>query len=83
MFLSTVFYTQGEYIIVKVEGFRSKFLFLCYLSQCSPGGLYGGYNSQGLFPQQRIPPHSQDLQPKTFPKPIYSYRWAIISDIRA
>ncbi|KAI4896119.1 hypothetical protein NFI96_011371, partial [Prochilodus magdalenae] len=41
--------------------------------QCSPGGLYGGYNSQSLFTQQRIPPHSQDLQPKTFPKPIYSY----------
>ncbi|XP_066510744.1 forkhead box protein N4-like [Hoplias malabaricus] len=41
--------------------------------QCSPGGHYGGYNNQSIFPQQHIPPHSQDLQPKTFPKPIYSY----------
>uniref|UniRef100_W5KHG4 Forkhead box N4 n=1 Tax=Astyanax mexicanus TaxID=7994 RepID=W5KHG4_ASTMX len=44
-----------------------------HLNECSPGGLYAGYSSQSLFPQQRIPPHSQDLQPKTFPKPIYSY----------
>ncbi|XP_016423523.1 forkhead box protein N4-like [Sinocyclocheilus rhinocerous] len=41
--------------------------------QCSPGGIYGNYNSQSLFPQPRITAHNQDLQPKTFPKPIYSY----------
>ncbi|XP_076855032.1 forkhead box protein N4 isoform X2 [Brachyhypopomus gauderio] len=41
--------------------------------QCSPGGVYGGYSSQGLYLQQGLTPHSQDLTPKTFPKPIYSY----------
>ncbi|KAL2091870.1 hypothetical protein ACEWY4_011668 [Coilia grayii] len=42
--------------------------------QCSPVGLYGGYNNQTLFSQPRIAPHSnQDLHPKAFPKPIYSY----------
>ncbi|KAI7813242.1 winged helix nude [Triplophysa rosa] len=41
--------------------------------QCSPGGLYGNFNSQSLYPQARMNAHNQDLQPKTFPKPIYSY----------
>ncbi|XP_056601995.1 forkhead box protein N4 isoform X1 [Triplophysa dalaica] len=41
--------------------------------QCSPGGLYGNFNSQSLYPQVRMNSHNQDLQPKTFPKPIYSY----------
>ncbi|XP_026885572.2 forkhead box protein N4 [Electrophorus electricus] len=41
--------------------------------QCSPGGLYGGYTNQSLYLQQGLAPHSQDLTPKTFPKPIYSY----------
>uniref|UniRef100_A0A8C1QHE3 Forkhead box N4 n=1 Tax=Cyprinus carpio TaxID=7962 RepID=A0A8C1QHE3_CYPCA len=41
--------------------------------QCSPSGHYGNYNNQSLFPQHRITAHNQDLQPKTFPKPIYSY----------
>ncbi|XP_062399979.1 forkhead box protein N4 [Sardina pilchardus] len=42
--------------------------------QCSPVGLYGSYNNQTLFSQPRIAPHSnQDLHPKSFPKPIYSY----------
>uniref|UniRef100_A0AAY4BY53 Fork-head domain-containing protein n=1 Tax=Denticeps clupeoides TaxID=299321 RepID=A0AAY4BY53_9TELE len=42
--------------------------------QCSPVGLYGGYSSPALFPQPRLAPHSnQELQPKSFPKPIYSY----------
>ncbi|XP_046697349.1 forkhead box protein N4 [Silurus meridionalis] len=42
--------------------------------QCSPGGLYSSFNNQSLFTQQQIhTPHSQETQPKTFPKPIYSY----------
>ncbi|KAK3514808.1 hypothetical protein QTP70_032431 [Hemibagrus guttatus] len=42
--------------------------------QCSPGGLYSNFNNQSLFTQQQIhTPHSQETQPKTFPKPIYSY----------
>ncbi|KAJ8379365.1 hypothetical protein SKAU_G00001430 [Synaphobranchus kaupii] len=44
--------------------------------QCSPAGLYSSasYSNQGPFNQPRLAPHSnQDLQPKSFPKPIYSY----------
>ncbi|XP_062874175.1 forkhead box protein N4 [Trichomycterus rosablanca] len=41
--------------------------------QCSPGGLYTTYTPQNIFTQQQITPHSQESQPKTFPKPIYSY----------
>lgn len=44
--------------------------------QCSAGGLYTNFNNQSLFTQQQIhTTHSQETQPKTFPKPIYSYRW--------
>uniref|UniRef100_A0A674AR03 Forkhead box N4 n=1 Tax=Salmo trutta TaxID=8032 RepID=A0A674AR03_SALTR len=43
--------------------------------QCTPAGLYGNvsFNNQSLFTQPRLAPQNQDLQPKTFPKPIYSY----------
>ncbi|KAG5840359.1 hypothetical protein ANANG_G00187970 [Anguilla anguilla] len=44
--------------------------------QCSAAGLYSStsYSNQGPFNQPRLAPHSnQDLQPKSFPKPIYSY----------
>ncbi|XP_030646887.1 forkhead box protein N4 [Chanos chanos] len=41
--------------------------------QCSPGGLYSNYSNQNMFPQPHITTHNQDLQPKSFPKPIYSY----------
>ncbi|XP_006640273.1 forkhead box protein N4 [Lepisosteus oculatus] len=44
--------------------------------QCSPAGLYSNtsYSSQSPFSQPRLAPHnSQDLQPKSYPKPIYSY----------
>ncbi|XP_063051133.1 forkhead box protein N4 [Engraulis encrasicolus] len=42
--------------------------------QCSPVGLYGSYANQTLFSQPRIAPHgNQELHPKSFPKPIYSY----------
>ncbi|KAG9339560.1 hypothetical protein JZ751_023451, partial [Albula glossodonta] len=44
--------------------------------QCSPAGLYSNtsYSNQSPFTQPRLAPHSnQDLQPKSFPKPIYSY----------
>ncbi|XP_036383866.1 forkhead box protein N4 [Megalops cyprinoides] len=43
--------------------------------QCSPG-LYSttSYSNQSPFTQPRLAPHNtQDLQPKSFPKPIYSY----------
>ncbi|XP_017269287.1 forkhead box protein N4 [Kryptolebias marmoratus] len=43
--------------------------------QCSAGGLYSNvsFNNQSLFTQPRLAPQEQELQPKTFPKPIYSY----------
>ncbi|XP_076007093.1 forkhead box protein N4 [Genypterus blacodes] len=43
--------------------------------QCSTGGLYTNvsFNNQSLFTQPRLAPQDQDLQPKSFPKPIYSY----------
>uniref|UniRef100_A0A3Q2CVQ6 Forkhead box N4 n=1 Tax=Cyprinodon variegatus TaxID=28743 RepID=A0A3Q2CVQ6_CYPVA len=43
--------------------------------QCSAGGLYSNvsFNNQSLFAQPRLAPQEQDLQPKSFPKPIYSY----------
>lgn len=43
--------------------------------QCSPAGLYSNvsFNNQSLFTQPRLAPQNQDLQPKSFPKPIYSY----------
>ncbi|XP_061907237.1 forkhead box protein N4 [Entelurus aequoreus] len=43
--------------------------------QCSTGGLYSNvsFNNQSLFSQPRLAPQEQDLQPKSFPKPIYSY----------
>ncbi|MBN3304293.1 FOXN4 protein, partial [Amia calva] len=43
--------------------------------QCSPAGLYSNtsYN-HSPFSQPRLAPHTnQDLQPKSYPKPIYSY----------
>ena len=46
------------------------------LPQCSPAGLYSNvsFSSQSLFTQPRLAPQNQELQPKAFPKPIYSYR---------
>ncbi|TSR04331.1 Forkhead box protein N4 [Bagarius yarrelli] len=42
--------------------------------QCSHGALYNTFNNQSLFTHQQIhTPHSQETQPKTFPKPIFSY----------
>ncbi|NP_001279572.1 forkhead box protein N4 [Callorhinchus milii] len=43
--------------------------------QCSPGNIYSpSYSTQSQYSQPRLAPHStQDLQPKTYPKPIYSY----------
>ncbi|KAM9810839.1 forkhead box protein N4 [Neosynchiropus ocellatus] len=43
--------------------------------QCTTGGLYSNvsFNNQSLFTQPRLAPQEQDLQPKSFPKPIYSY----------
>ncbi|KAG7244036.1 hypothetical protein INR49_006197 [Caranx melampygus] len=43
--------------------------------QCSTGGLYSNvsFNDQSLFTQPRLAPQDQELQPKSFPKPIYSY----------
>ncbi|XP_028313665.1 forkhead box protein N4 [Gouania willdenowi] len=43
--------------------------------QCSAGGLYSNvsFNNQSLFTQPRLAPQEQELQPKSFPKPIYSY----------
>ncbi|TNN56676.1 Forkhead box protein N4 [Liparis tanakae] len=43
--------------------------------QCSAGGLYSNvsFNNQSLFTQPRLAPQDQELQPKSFPKPIYSY----------
>ncbi|CDQ66346.1 unnamed protein product [Oncorhynchus mykiss] len=43
--------------------------------QCSPAGFYSNvsFNNQNLFTQPRLAPQNQDLQPKSFPKPIYSY----------
>ncbi|MEQ2171867.1 hypothetical protein GOODEAATRI_014993, partial [Goodea atripinnis] len=39
------------------------------------GGLYSNvsFNNQSLFTQPRLAPQEQELQPKSFPKPIYSY----------
>uniref|UniRef100_A0A8C5ANF0 Forkhead box N4 n=1 Tax=Gadus morhua TaxID=8049 RepID=A0A8C5ANF0_GADMO len=46
-----------------------------FLPQCSPAGLYSNvaFSSQSLFTQPRLAPQNQELQPKAFPKPIYSY----------
>ncbi|XP_044541398.1 forkhead box protein N4, partial [Gracilinanus agilis] len=43
--------------------------------QCSPAGMYSvSFGAQPPFPQPRLPSHSaQDLHPKHYPKPIYSY----------
>ncbi|XP_059510820.1 forkhead box protein N4 [Stegostoma tigrinum] len=43
--------------------------------QCSPGNIYSpAYHTQSQYSQARIATHGdQDLQPKTYPKPIYSY----------
>ncbi|XP_037338009.2 forkhead box protein N4 [Pungitius pungitius] len=43
--------------------------------QCSSGGLYSNvsFNNQSIFTQPRLAPQEQELQPKSFPKPIYSY----------
>ncbi|XP_041078998.1 ubiquitin-protein ligase E3B-like [Polyodon spathula] len=54
--------------------------------QCSPVGLYSNisYGTQTQFSQPRLAPHNQDLQPKSYPKPIYSYsvnRCRILDDI--
>lgn len=53
------------------------------LLQCSTGGLYSNvsFNNQSLFTQPRLAPQDQDLQPKSFPKPIYSYRSARTREI--
>ncbi|CAL8249087.1 unnamed protein product [Merluccius merluccius] len=43
--------------------------------QCSPAGLYSNvsFTNQSLFTQPRLAPQNQELTPKSFPKPIYSY----------
>lgn len=43
--------------------------------QCSTGGLYNNvsFTNQSIYTQPRLAPQEQELQPKTFPKPIYSY----------
>ncbi|XP_027718096.1 forkhead box protein N4 [Vombatus ursinus] len=43
--------------------------------QCPPAGMYSvSFGAQPPFPQPRLPAHSaQDLHPKHYPKPIYSY----------
>ncbi|XP_004072451.1 forkhead box protein N4 [Oryzias latipes] len=43
--------------------------------QCSTAGLYSNvsFNNQSLFTQPRLAPQERELQPKSFPKPIYSY----------
>ncbi|KAM8962237.1 forkhead box protein N4 isoform 2-T2 [Pelodytes ibericus] len=42
--------------------------------QCSPAGLYSNYRTQSPYSQPRLAAHStQDLHPKNYPKPIYSY----------
>ncbi|KAK7934091.1 hypothetical protein WMY93_004987 [Mugilogobius chulae] len=43
--------------------------------QCSAGGLYSNvsFANQSIYTQPRLAPQEQELQPKTFPKPIYSY----------
>ncbi|XP_059842897.1 forkhead box protein N4 [Hypanus sabinus] len=43
--------------------------------QCSSGNIYNSvYHAQTQYVQPRLAPHNdQDLQPKTYPKPIYSY----------
>uniref|UniRef100_A0A3Q2PFX1 Forkhead box N4 n=1 Tax=Fundulus heteroclitus TaxID=8078 RepID=A0A3Q2PFX1_FUNHE len=48
--------------------------------QCSAGGLYSNvsFNNQSLFTQPRLAPQEQELQPKSFPKPIYSYRFGFL-----
>jgi len=50
-------------------------LFLCI--QCNPAAIYNtSYATQPHYPQPRLAPHSaQELHPKHYPKPIYSYRW--------
>ncbi|KAM4809363.1 forkhead box protein N4 [Rhinophrynus dorsalis] len=43
--------------------------------QCSPAGLYSSsYRTQPQYTQPRLAAHpTQDLHPKSYPKPIYSY----------
>uniref|UniRef100_A0A8B9NW94 Forkhead box N4 n=1 Tax=Apteryx owenii TaxID=8824 RepID=A0A8B9NW94_APTOW len=43
--------------------------------QCNPAAIYNtSYGTQPHYPQPRLAPHSaQDLHPKHYPKPIYSY----------
>ncbi|CAH2295144.1 forkhead box N4 [Pelobates cultripes] len=43
--------------------------------QCSPAGLYSNsYTTQSPYSQPRLAAHStQDIHPKNYPKPIYSY----------
>lgn len=50
------------------------FFSLC--TQCNPGAIYNtSYGTQPHYSQPRLAPHSaQELHPKHYPKPIYSYR---------
>uniref|UniRef100_A0A3P8W6Q7 Forkhead box N4 n=1 Tax=Cynoglossus semilaevis TaxID=244447 RepID=A0A3P8W6Q7_CYNSE len=43
--------------------------------QCSTTGLYSNvpFRDQSLYSQPQLAPQDQELQPKSFPKPIYSY----------
>ncbi|KAK6476431.1 forkhead box protein N4-like [Huso huso] len=52
--------------------------------QCSPVGLYSNtsYGTQTQFSQPRLAPHNQDLQPKSYPKPIYSYSCLIAMSLK-
>lgn len=62
--------------MVKKKVIRSSVFTPLSLSQCTTGGLYSNvsFNNQSLFTQPRLAPQEQELQPKSFPKPIYSYR---------
>ena len=44
--------------------------------KCAPVGLYGSrFGARPPYPQPRMAVHSsQELHPKHYPKPIYSYR---------
>ncbi|PKU29627.1 hypothetical protein llap_20070 [Limosa lapponica baueri] len=43
--------------------------------KCNPAAIYNApYGTQPHYPQPRLAPHSaQELHPKHYPKPIYSY----------
>lgn len=52
------------------------FSFFSFCIQCNPAAIYNPpYGTQTHYSQPRLAPHSaQELHPKHYPKPIYSYR---------